>query len=104
LLHISTTPGSISYLAFSYFDSSIEAVSLDGVKPTDANVEANKWKVWSYEHIYTNGKPNAATQKFITYILSDEVQKGVLVKLGYISVANMSVERDATGNISHVSK
>ncbi|MCE2138204.1 phosphate ABC transporter substrate-binding protein, partial [Streptococcus thermophilus] len=46
---VSTTPGAISYLAFSYVKSDVQALSIDNVKPTEANVATNKWKIWAYE-------------------------------------------------------
>jgi phosphate transport system substrate-binding protein len=98
---VAETPGAIGYLAFSYIDKSVKAVKIDGVEPTNENVYTNKWKVWAYEHMYTN--KNAKNQKlddaFINYILSDEVQNGLVTKLGYIPINKMKVERDANGKI-----
>ena len=51
------TPGAISYLAFSYTETDqVKALKINGVAPTAKNVENNKWKIWSYEHMYTKGK------------------------------------------------
>jgi phosphate transport system substrate-binding protein len=98
---IGQTPGAIGYLAFSYVDNTVKALTLDGVQPTNANVTTNTWKVWAYEHIYTNanGKNKALEDAFIQYILSDEVQKGLVTKLQYIPITNMKVERDAAGTV-----
>lgn len=90
---VSETPGAISYLAFSYITSDVQALSLDGVKPTDANVITNKWKIWSYEHMYTKGKPNAATKAFLDYMKSDKVQKSLVKELGYLSISKMKVQK-----------
>lgn len=88
---VAQTPGAISYLAFSYLKSDIQALSIDGVKPTDANVTTNKWKIWSYEHMYTKGQPNKATKAFLNYMTSNKVQKSLVKDLGYISISNMHV-------------
>jgi phosphate transport system substrate-binding protein len=97
---VSETPGAIGYLAFSYIDSSVKALKLDGVEPNNQNVYTNKWKVWAYEHMYTNknGKNKEAEDAFIQYILSDEGQ-GLVTKMGYIPVSQMKVERDANGTV-----
>jgi phosphate transport system substrate-binding protein len=99
---VAETPGAIGYLAFSYFDESIKPLKLDGVEPTNQNVYTNKWKVWAYQHMYTNknGKNKELEEAFINYILTPEVQKGLVTKLGYIPVTDMKVERDATGNVA----
>jgi phosphate transport system substrate-binding protein len=98
---IAETPGAIGYLAFSYFDGSVKPVKLDGVAPTNENVYTNKWKVWAYEHMYTNsdGKNKDLEEKFINFILTPEVQKNLVEKMGYIPMTKMKVERDAQGNV-----
>lgn len=101
---VSSTPGAISYLAFSYLKDNIQALSIDNVKPTSKNVETNNWKIWSYEHMYTKGSPNYATAKFISYIQSDKIQNGLIKKLGYISISDMKVEKDAKGTIEEINK
>lgn len=99
---ISQTPGSISYLAFSYMTSSVKALKVNGVEPTAANVETNDWTIWAYEHMYTTANPDAATQAFIDYVLSDAVQGSLVADTGYIPVAGMKVQRDASGNVTNV--
>jgi phosphate transport system substrate-binding protein len=98
---IAETPGSISYLAFSYFSDDFKALSVDGVKPEEANVEDNSWTIWSYEHMYTAADPDAATQAFIDYMLSEDVQGSLVEQLGYIPVTGMKVSRDADGNVTN---
>lgn len=93
---VSSTPGAISYLAFSYINKAgVKPLSIDNVKPTDANVTTNKWTIWSYEHMYTKGEPNAATAKFLKYMNSTKVQTGLVKKLGYISIHDMKVTKNA---------
>jgi phosphate transport system substrate-binding protein len=97
---VSETPGAISYLAFSYFNDKTKALKVDGVEPTEENVETGKWKIWAYEHMYTNGEPTGLTKDFLDYVLSDDVQNNLVPKLGYIPVSKMKVERDAKGTIT----
>ncbi|WP_283679581.1 phosphate ABC transporter substrate-binding protein PstS family protein [Lentilactobacillus sp. Marseille-Q4993] len=93
---VSSTPGTISYLAFSYINKKLQPVSINNVKPEDSNVVNNKWKIWSYEHMYTlKGKSNKTADKFFKYMLSDDVQNGLVQKLGYISIHDMKVQKNA---------
>ncbi|MBW1605371.1 phosphate ABC transporter substrate-binding protein PstS family protein [Lactobacillus sp. Sy-1] len=98
---VSSTPGAVSYLAFSFLNNKLQALSIDNVKPTDANVETNKWKIWSYEHMYTPATPNKEAEKFIKYIQSSKVQNGLVKKLGYISISNMKVTKDANNKVTN---
>ncbi|WP_026684175.1 phosphate ABC transporter substrate-binding protein PstS family protein [Heyndrickxia coagulans] len=97
---VNETPGAISYLAFSYMNNKVKALKVDGVEPTEENVKTNKWEIWAYEHMYTKGKAKGLTKKFIDYMLSDEVQKNLVPKLGYMPISEMQVERDAGGNVT----
>lgn len=97
---VSSTPGAISYLALSYIDDSLEALSLDGVAPTAENIETNDWPIWSYEHMYTKGKPTKEIKKFLDYMGSDEVQEGLVKELGYLPVTKMQVSRSADGQVT----
>lgn len=98
---VASTPGAISYVAFSYYDSSFKALKVDGVEPNAKNVEDNAWKIWSYEHMYTAASADEATQAFIDYMMGDEVQGGLVEQQGYIPMSGMKVEKDSTGKVSN---
>lgn len=98
---VAETPGAISYLAFSYFDSSkFKALKVGGVEPTAANVETNAWTIWAYEHMYTSTSPDAATKAFVDHMLGSEVQGSLVEQNGYIPVSGMKVSRDASGTVT----
>ncbi|WP_097025575.1 phosphate ABC transporter substrate-binding protein [Clostridium peptidivorans] len=85
---ITSTPGSISYLALSYLTEekrqNLKLIKIDNVEATKENIVAKKYPFWSYEHMYTKGEATGLTKAFIDYMMSDE-NKAVVEKLGYIS-------------------
>lgn len=97
---VSQTPGAISYLAFSYVDTSVKSLNLNGYKPTKKNVTTNNWSIWSYEHMYTKGEPNKLAKKFLEYMMTAEVQNNIVGKMGYIPINDMKVTRSLDGTIS----
>lgn len=97
---VSQTPGAISYLAFAYVDDAVKTISLNGYEPTAENVTTNNWPLWSYGHMYTKGEPTGLTKEFLDYIMSDEVQKGIVKHMGYISVNEMKVTKSADGTVT----
>ena len=101
---VAATEGSISYVAFNYYETNegIKAISVDGVEPTQENVETGDFNIWAYEHMYTRDDADAATTAFIEYMLSDEVQGSLVSEQGFIPMTNMQVQKDAEGNVTAV--
>ncbi len=98
---ISETEGAVGYLAFSYFtDDSITPLSIDGVEPTEENVQSGDFPVWAYQHSYTKGEAEGLAKAFLDYLMSDEIQETLLKEQGYLPVTKMKVERDVEGNVT----
>lgn len=101
---VNNTDGSISYLAMPYLNDSVKTVEIDNVKPTVENIENNKWKIWSYEHLYTKGNPTGMTKDFLDFIMTDHVQENVVKKMNYVLIKEMKYQKDYKGNVTPVSK
>ncbi|HEM3518282.1 TPA: phosphate ABC transporter substrate-binding protein PstS family protein [Streptococcus suis] len=97
---VAQTPGAISYLSFAYIDDSVKTIKLNGFEPTAENVATNDWPIWSYEHMYTMGKATDLTEEFLDYMMSDEVQNGIVESMGYISINDMKVVKSADGTVA----
>ena len=98
---IQATDGAISYLAFSYFDDTkFKALKVDGVEPKAQNVASGKFNIWAYEHMYTAADADEATQAFIDFMMSDEVQGSLVEEEGFIPASDMKVTKDAQGNVT----
>jgi len=97
---IKETEGAIGYLAFSYLDDSVKAVQYEGKDATEENVVSGDYPVWAYQHMYTKGEPDGALKAFLDYMLTDEVQNGDVVEMGYIPASKMQVKRDVNGTVT----
>ncbi|MFN2450265.1 MAG: phosphate ABC transporter substrate-binding protein [Candidatus Baltobacteraceae bacterium] len=87
---VAQTGGAVSYLAAGYVKPGEQvAVSIDGVPPTDANVESGKYALWSYEYMLTNGQPSAQIADFINFVKED---KPLLARLHFIAVGDMKLK------------
>ncbi|WLV23570.1 phosphate ABC transporter substrate-binding protein [Aciduricibacillus chroicocephali] len=102
---ISETDGAIGYLAFSYLtDDTVKALSVDDVEPKDENVQNGKFPIWAYQHSYTKGEPEGLAKEFLDFMMSDEIQSGLMKEQGYIPANKMEVERDAEGKQTEIKK
>ena len=88
---VSTNKGAIGYVALSYLvnNTDVQAVAIDGVEPTLENAYSGEYKVWSYEHMYTNGEGSKEAQAFIEYMCGDEFASEI-EKMGYGVVSKLS--------------
>ena len=101
---VAATAGSISYVAFNYMENDgIKALSVDGIDPTQENVENGDFLIWAYEHMYTRSDEDEATapvtKAFIEFMLSDDFAATV-VEEGFIPMADMKVKKDVDGNVT----
>lgn len=84
----------IGYTSLGALDDSVKAVSIDGVKPSVANVENDSYKISRPFNIVTKAKVSDAAQDFISFIMSSDGQK-VVEKDGYISVEASSAYKSS---------
>ena len=96
-----STDNAISYLDFSHFDDTkFKAIKVNGVEPTSENVTTNDFPIWATEHMYCKEDADEATQAFLEYMLSDDVQGSLVEEQGFIPVSDMTVVKDADGNVT----
>jgi len=92
LATVGNTKGTIGYLALSYLvnaNAKISKVQIDGVDATYDNIYSNKYQVWGYEHMYTNGTPSGVVAMFLDYMISSDIaSKAEAVGYGAISKLN----------------
>lgn len=89
---LAANPGSISYLALPYIDSSVHALQFNGVDANADNIKSGKYTIWSYEHMYTNGEATGAVKAFLDFMVGADFAPQI-TKLGYIPTSDMKVSR-----------
>lgn len=83
---VASNPYAIGYISLGTVDNTVNALAIDGVDATVANVKNGSYKVARpFLVLYKEGKPSTETQKFLDWMLTEEAQALVDQK-GYISV------------------
>jgi phosphate transport system substrate-binding protein len=82
---VSQTPYSIGYIGLGYLDSSVQAIQVDGVLPSEASVADGSYPISRLLYMITNGEPEGLAKAFIDYVLSDEGQELVAAE-GFIKL------------------
>ena len=65
----------------------VKALEIDGVMPTEATVASKTYPIGRVLHFFTKGQPTGLTKEFIDFVLSRQIQDGVVVEAGFIPIA-----------------
>ena len=89
---VAQAPGAIGYISAGFVaprftDVKVKTLEVDGVAPTEKNISSSAYPVGRTLHYFTKGEPTGATKGYIDYVLSEEVQQGVVVDAGFIPIA-----------------
>ncbi len=72
---VAATPGAIGYVSLDVLDDTVQAISLDGVEPTEENIKTGSYLLSRPFVMATNGEVNAqseAVQEMFAYLKSEE--------------------------------
>jgi phosphate transport system substrate-binding protein len=76
---------SISFDSFGYLNSTVKALSIDGVAATEANAKSGAYPVVRPLYFLTKAQPSGLVKAFIDYCTSPDAQK-IISDEGYVSV------------------
>jgi phosphate transport system substrate-binding protein len=86
---VESTPGATSVIGFAYYQDNkdkLTGLQLDGVAASLDNMVNGTYKLSADGHMYTKGAATGLTKAFIDYILSPDVQNGLVKQLNYAPV------------------
>lgn len=83
---VASNPYAIGYISLGTVDSSVNALSINGVKPSVADIKNGTYKLSRpFIVLYREGKVTAEANKFLTWMLSKDAQQ-IVTKEKYISI------------------
>ncbi|MDY0390875.1 MAG: phosphate ABC transporter substrate-binding protein [Desulfobulbus oligotrophicus] len=83
---IAQDKNAIGYVGIGHLDSSIKALPVDGMQPTQENAQNGSYIITRLLYMNTKGEPQGLVRLFIDYIYSEDGQ-GFIAAAGYIEVA-----------------
>ena len=90
---VARAPGAIGYISLGFVeprftDVRVKALAVDGVTPSKRSVADRAYPIGRTLHFFTKGQPQGSAKRYIEFVLSDAVQKGVVVDAGFIPIAD----------------
>jgi len=79
------SPYAIGFISFGYVDSTVKALSIDGIEATAENAKSETYPIVRPLYFLTKEEPTGLVKDFIDFCLSDEGQ-AIVADEGYISV------------------
>ncbi len=76
----------VGFDSIGFVDSTVKVVSVNNVTPTTETVKSGSYLLSRSLYVFTKGAPSGIYAKFIDYLKSEDCQKNIVVKEGYISV------------------
>lgn len=77
----------VGYISLGFVDTSVKALTIDGVTPTPATVADKTYPVSRVLHFLTKGQPQGLAKTFIDYVLSPQIQDKVVPDAGFLPMS-----------------
>lgn len=78
---------SLGFVAPRFSELQVKALAIDGIVPSEKTVADDTYPIGRVLHFFTKGQPTGAAKQFIDSVLSDAIQKRVVVDAGFIPIA-----------------
>jgi phosphate transport system substrate-binding protein len=78
--------GAIGYISLGFVNKEVKALAVDGVAPTLAGVLDGTYPISRDLNFFSVGEPQGPAAEYIEFVLSPEVQGGVVRDAGFVSV------------------
>ena len=73
---VESTAGAVGYISLGYVDSTVKALTVDGVVPSTKTVQDGTYTIQrNFNMVMLKSNTNEAAKAFLEYVLSDEGQK-----------------------------
>jgi len=83
---IAQDKNSIGFMSAGFIDNTLKGVSINNIAPTAKNIKDGKYKYVRGLYSITKGEPQGVVKDFIDYLYSEDVQKNIVAKKGFIPV------------------
>ncbi|PKQ10076.1 MAG: phosphate ABC transporter substrate-binding protein [Actinobacteria bacterium HGW-Actinobacteria-9] len=78
--------GAIGYISYGFVNDDVKLIAVDGIRPSEETIKDGSYPIQRTLHFFTKGRPTGPTADFIEYIVSDEVQDGVVRDAGFTAI------------------
>lgn len=86
---VAAAEGAIGYISVGFVTDEVKAVSVDGVSADMESVRSGDYPIQRMLHFFTVHEPAGLSKAYIDYVLSEDVQEGVVRDAGFLPISTM---------------
>ena len=83
---VAQSVSAVGYISLGFVDSTVKALSIDGIQPTEQTVANATYPISRVLHFFTKGAPKGLAKAYIDYVLSAQVQDEVVRDAGFLPI------------------
>lgn len=88
---VARSGGAIGYISVGFVEPRfsslpVKALIVDGVVPSERTVATRQYPIARALHFFSDGEPTGLALDYIDFVLSDEIQNGVVIDAGFVPV------------------
>lgn len=88
---VSRAQGAIGYISVGFVEprfsaTRVKPLTIDGVVPSEETVATKEYPIARTLHFFTAGEPQGLAKAYVDYVLSEEIQNGVVIDAGFVPV------------------
>ncbi|MBK1735987.1 phosphate ABC transporter substrate-binding protein [Halorhodospira abdelmalekii] len=81
---VSENRDAIGYVGVGYLTGRLQPITLDGIVPTNDNIQTGDWPIARTLWVFTNNWPTGETLRFINFLLHPERGQKAVERTGYV--------------------
>ncbi|MDA3935823.1 MAG: phosphate ABC transporter substrate-binding protein [Actinomycetota bacterium] len=84
---VAQAEGAVGYISLGFVNDEVKSVSVDGVDASAATVVDGTYPISRLLHFFTVGEPAGLAKEYIDFVLSDEIQQGIVIDAGFTPIS-----------------
>ncbi len=84
---VAQATGAVGYISLGFVNEEVKAISVDGIEASADTVVDGTYPISRLLHFFTVGEPTGLAKEYIDFVLSEEVQLGIVVDAGFTPIS-----------------
>ena len=84
---VAQAEGAVGYISLGFVNNEVKSISVDGIEASAETVVDGTYPISRLLHFFTPGEPTGLAKDYIDFVLSDEIQNGIVIDAGFTPIS-----------------